>query len=147
VLIVDWDVHHGNGTQALFWDNPSVLYVSTHQSPFYPGTGEAGEVGGDGAPGLTVNVPLPAGATGDVVRRALDEVAAPVISEFAPTWVLISAGFDAHRDDPLAEQHRVIVHSAPLMSRAGGRTALAHYHQGDQYVASSPALILCLWTR
>jgi acetoin utilization deacetylase AcuC-like enzyme len=103
VLIVDWDVHHGNGTQAIFWDDPSVLYVSTHQSPFYPGTGEAGEVGGEGAPGLTVNVPLPAGATGDVVRRALDEVAAPVIDEFAPTWVLISAGFDAHRADPLAE--------------------------------------------
>jgi len=103
VLIVDWDVHHGNGTQALFWDNPSVLYVSTHQSPFYPGTGGAGEVGGDGARGLTVNVPLPAGATGDVVRRALNEVAAPVIDGFAPTWVLISAGFDAHRADPLAD--------------------------------------------
>jgi acetoin utilization deacetylase AcuC-like enzyme len=103
VLIVDWDVHHGNGTQALFWDNPSVLYVSTHQSPFYPGTGGAGEVGGEDAPGLTVNVPLPAGATGDVVRRALDEVAAPVIETFGPTWVLISAGFDAHRADPLAD--------------------------------------------
>jgi acetoin utilization deacetylase AcuC-like enzyme len=103
VLIVDWDVHHGNGTQALFWDNPSVLYVSTHQSPFYPGTGDADEVGGDGARGLTVNVPLPAGATGDVVRRALDEVAAPVIADFGPTWVLISAGFDAHRADPLAD--------------------------------------------
>jgi len=103
VLIVDWDVHHGNGTQALFWDNPSVLYVSTHQSPFYPGTGGADEVGGGEARGLTVNVPLPAGATGDVVRRALDEVAAPVIEEFGPTWVLISAGFDAHRADPLAD--------------------------------------------
>jgi acetoin utilization deacetylase AcuC-like enzyme len=103
VLIVDWDVHHGNGTQALFWDNPSVLYVSTHQWPFYPGTGDADEVGGDGARGLTVNVPLPAGATGDVVRRALDEVAAPVIADFGPTWVLISAGFDAHRADPLAD--------------------------------------------
>jgi len=103
VLIVDWDVHHGNGTQALFWDDPSVLYVSTHQSPFYPGTGGADEVGGSEAPGLTVNVPLPAGATGDVVRRALDEVAAPVIDAFAPTWVLISAGFDAHRADPLAD--------------------------------------------
>jgi acetoin utilization deacetylase AcuC-like enzyme len=103
VLIVDWDVHHGNGTQALFWDDPSVLYVSTHQSPFYPGTGAADEVGGSGAPGLTVNVPLPAGATGDVVRRALDEVAAPVIEGFGPTWVLISAGFDAHRGDPLAD--------------------------------------------
>ncbi len=103
VLVVDWDVHHGNGTQAAFWDDPSVLYVSTHQYPFYPGTGAAGEVGGGGAPGLTVNVPVPAGATGDVLRRALDEVAAPVIQEFAPSWVLVSAGFDAHRDDPLAE--------------------------------------------
>ena len=103
VLIVDWDVHHGNGTQALFWDNPSVLYVSTHQSPFYPGGGAADEVGGDEARGLTVNVPLPAGATGDVVRRALDEVAAPVIEVFGPKWVLISAGFDAHRADPLAD--------------------------------------------
>lgn len=103
VLIVDWDVHHGNGTQALFWDDPSVLYVSTHQSPFYPGTGGADEVGGSDARGLTVNVPLPAGATGDVVRRALDQVAAPVIDGFDPTWVLISAGFDAHRADPLAD--------------------------------------------
>jgi len=103
VLIVDWDVHHGNGTQALFWDDPHVLYVSTHQSPFYPGTGAADEVGGSGAPGLIVNVPLPAGSTGDVVRRALDEVAAPVIEHFGPTWVLISAGFDAHRGDRLAD--------------------------------------------
>jgi acetoin utilization deacetylase AcuC-like enzyme len=102
VLIVDWDVHHGNGTQAVFWDDPSVLYVSTHQSPFYPGTGGADEVGGGDGFGLTVNVPLPAGSTGDVVRRALDEVAAPVIQEFGPTWVLVSAGFDAHRADPLA---------------------------------------------
>jgi acetoin utilization deacetylase AcuC-like enzyme len=103
VLIVDWDVHHGNGTQAIFWDDPAVLYVSTHQSPFYPGTGAADEVGEGAGRGLTVNVPLPAGATGDVVRRALDEVAAPVIDSFAPTWVLVSAGFDAHRADPLAD--------------------------------------------
>jgi acetoin utilization deacetylase AcuC-like enzyme len=103
VLIVDWDVHHGNGTQAVFWDDPSVLYVSTHQSPFYPGTGGADEVGGRDAFGSTVNVPVPAGATGDVLRRAMDEVAAPVIEEFGPTWVLVSAGFDAHRADPLAE--------------------------------------------
>lgn len=103
VLIVDWDVHHGNGTQAIFWDEPGVLYVSTHQFPYYPGTGAADEVGGSRARGLTVNVPLPAGATGDVVRRALDEVAAPTIEAFGPTWVLISAGFDAHRADPLAD--------------------------------------------
>jgi acetoin utilization deacetylase AcuC-like enzyme len=102
VLVLDWDVHHGNGTQAIFWDDPRVLYVSTHQSPLYPGTGHAREVGGPGARGLTVNVPLPAGATGDVVRRALDTVARPVVERFSPTWVLVSAGFDAHRADPLA---------------------------------------------
>jgi acetoin utilization deacetylase AcuC-like enzyme len=102
VVIVDWDVHHGNGTQAIFWDDPRVLYVSTHQWPLYPGTGRAGETGGPGAPGLTVNVPLPPGATGDVVLRAFDEVISPAIDRFAPTWTLVSSGFDAHRDDPLA---------------------------------------------
>jgi acetoin utilization deacetylase AcuC-like enzyme len=103
VLIVDWDVHHGNGTQAIFWDDPDVLYVSTHQHPLYPGTGRADEVGGKDAAGLTLNLPLPPGATGDVVRRALDEVARPAIEAFAPDWVLVSCGFDAHRDDPLSE--------------------------------------------
>ena len=103
VLIVDWDVHHGNGTQDIFWDDPRVLYVSTHEWPAYPGTGRASETGGPDAPGLTVDIPLPAGATGDVALAAIDEVAAPVIDRFAPTWVLISAGFDAHRDDPLAD--------------------------------------------
>ncbi len=103
VVVVDWDVHHGNGTQAIFWDDPRVLYVSTHQHPLYPGTGAATDTGGPGAPGATVNVPLPAGATGDVVQRALAEVAGPVVDCFAPTWVLVSAGFDAHRADPLAE--------------------------------------------
>ncbi len=103
VLIVDWDVHHGNGTQAIFWNDPNVLYVSTHQWPLFPGSGAASEVGGPGALGLTVNVPLPPGATGDVVRRALDEVALPTIEQFGPTWVLVSAGFDAHRADPLSD--------------------------------------------
>ena len=102
VLIVDWDVHHGNGTQAIFWDDPRVLYVSTHQWPLYPGTGRMGETGGPGAPGLTVNVPLPPRATGDVLLRAIDDVMAPVVERFAPTWVLVSAGFDAHRADPMA---------------------------------------------
>jgi acetoin utilization deacetylase AcuC-like enzyme len=101
VLIVDWDVHHGNGTQAIFWDDPTVLYVSTHQWPLFPGTGRAEEVGGPDALGLTVNIPLPSGATGDVVRCALDEVAQPVIDRFSPDWVLVSCGFDAHRADPL----------------------------------------------
>jgi acetoin utilization deacetylase AcuC-like enzyme len=103
VLIIDWDVHHGNGTEEMFWDDRQVLYVSTHQTPFYPGTGRVTDVGGADARGLTINIPLPAGATGDVVRQALEEVAAPVVERFEPTWVLVSAGFDAHRDDPLAD--------------------------------------------
>jgi acetoin utilization deacetylase AcuC-like enzyme len=102
-LIIDWDVHHGNGTQDIFWDDPDVAYFSTHQSPHYPGTGRLGETGGDAAPGLNVNVPLPAGTTGDALRTALDELAAPLADEFRPDWILVSAGFDAHRDDPLAD--------------------------------------------
>jgi acetoin utilization deacetylase AcuC-like enzyme len=102
VAIIDWDVHHGNGTQAIFWDDPRVLFASMHQYPLYPGSGAAEETGGPGAPGLTVNVPLPSGATGDVALRALDEVIAPAVQAFSPTWVLVSAGFDAHRADPLA---------------------------------------------
>jgi acetoin utilization deacetylase AcuC-like enzyme len=103
VLIVDWDVHHGNGTQSIFWDDPNVLYVSTHQYPFFPGTGRATEVGGPRALGLTVNIPLPAGATGDVVRSAIDHVARPTIEEFSPDWVLVSCGFDAHQADPMGD--------------------------------------------
>jgi acetoin utilization deacetylase AcuC-like enzyme len=103
VLIVDWDVHHGNGTQSIFWDDPNVLYVSTHQWPLFPGTGRAEEIGGPQAQGLTVNVPLPAGATGDVVQLAVEHVAREPIEQFSPDWVLVSCGFDAHRSDPLAE--------------------------------------------
>jgi acetoin utilization deacetylase AcuC-like enzyme len=103
VLIVDWDVHHGNGTQAMFWNDPGVLYLSTHQWPLYPGTGEAMEVGGPGAPGLTVNIPVPPGATGDVLEIAFEQVGRPAIERFAPDWVLVSCGFDAHRADPLGQ--------------------------------------------
>ena len=80
-----------------------MLYVSTHQWPLYPGTGRAStRPAGPGAPGLTVNVPLPPRATGDVMLQALDDVVAPVVERFAPTWVLVSAGYDAHRADPMA---------------------------------------------
>ncbi len=102
VLVLDWDAHHGNGTEAIFWDDPRVLYVSTHQyGSFYPGTGALDDVGGPGARGATLNLPFPSGATGDVYLRALDEVVAPAVEAFAPTWVLVSAGYDAHRADPL----------------------------------------------
>ena len=103
VAIVDWDVHHGNGTQDIFYDDPRVLYVSTHQSPWYPGTGHIDETGSENAPFSNLNLPMPAGTRGDVFRRAIDEVVAPVIERFAPTWLIISAGFDAHRNDPLAD--------------------------------------------
>ena len=102
VAIVDWDVHHGNGTQDIFYDDPTVLYVSTHQSPLYPGTGRLTETGGDGAPFTNLNLPLPPGTRGDVLRRAMDEVVAPIIERFEATWLIVSAGFDGHRNDPLA---------------------------------------------
>jgi acetoin utilization deacetylase AcuC-like enzyme len=103
VLIVDWDVHHGNGTQEIFWNDAGVLYVSTHQWPLFPGSGAASEVGGRLAIDRTVNIPLPPGADGDTLRQAFDDIAAPVIDSFNPTWILVSAGFDAHRDDPMAD--------------------------------------------
>lgn len=103
VLIVDWDAHHGNGTQDSFWSDPDVLYVSLHQWPFYPGTGDLDDVGAGPGVGATVNVPLPGGATGDVYLTAVDEVVAPVAERFQPDWLLISAGFDAHRADPLTD--------------------------------------------
>ena len=102
VLIVDWDVHHGNGTEDIFWDEPSVAYASTHQANFYPGTGAPTDTGGAGAPGSVFDFALPAGATGDVALAAFDDVVAPALDAFAPTWVLASVGFDTHRDDPLA---------------------------------------------
>ena len=103
VLIVDWDVHHGNGTQSIFWNDPRVMYVSTHQWPLFPGSGGAREVGGPGALGRTLNVPLPPHAAGDALRRAFESLVEPEIEVFQPTWVLVSAGFDAHRDDPMAD--------------------------------------------
>jgi acetoin utilization deacetylase AcuC-like enzyme len=103
VLVVDIDAHHGNGTQDVFWDDPRVLFVSFHQHPLYPGTGAAEEVGGDGATGSTVNFPLPAGATGDVYRTGIETVLAPHVVAWQPTWLLISAGFDAHRRDPITD--------------------------------------------
>jgi acetoin utilization deacetylase AcuC-like enzyme len=103
VLIVDYDAHHGNGTQDIFYGDGRVAYVSFHQSPLYPGTGSVLETGdGEGA-GFTVNVPMPPGATGDVYRAAVDDVVAPLAEEFRPTWLLVSAGFDAHRRDPLTD--------------------------------------------
>jgi acetoin utilization deacetylase AcuC-like enzyme len=103
VAIVDWDVHHGNGTQAIFWDDAAVLYVSLHQYGygFFPGTGGAGERGGDGAPGATLNLPLPAGTGEPANLEVFHEAALPAVRDFRPVVLLVSAGFDAHAADPL----------------------------------------------
>lgn len=103
IAILDWDVHHGNGTQHTFEEDPSVLYLSTHQYPYYPGTGAASENGVGRGQGATVNCPLPAGAGDSQIQRAFQEKVLPAIDDFAPDAVLISAGFDAHADDPLAQ--------------------------------------------
>lgn len=102
VAIVDYDVHHGNGTQWSFYSDPSVLFVSSHQYPYYPGTGAAGEVGSAAGAGFTVNLPLAAGATDADYERAYDAIAWPILEAFKPQLILISAGFDAYKDDPLA---------------------------------------------
>jgi len=101
VLIADFDAHHGNGTEDIFRDDPDVLFVSWHQWPLYPGSGRFDDIGGPAGRGSTINLPMPPGATGEHYRRGFDQIVAPAVEAFAPTWLLISAGYDAHRDDPL----------------------------------------------
>jgi acetoin utilization deacetylase AcuC-like enzyme len=103
VAIVDWDVHHGNGTQKIFWEDPDVLFVSLHQFPYFPGTGAASERGAGRGEGYTVNVPLPAGSDDAVYRSAFDEIVVPALDAYQPELLMISAGFDAHQSDPLAD--------------------------------------------
>jgi acetoin utilization deacetylase AcuC-like enzyme len=101
VAVVDYDVHHGNGTQHIFDADPHVLYLSTHQFPFYPGTGAATEIGHGAGQGFTVNLPLEAGAVAEDFRIAFEAVAVPVLRQFEPDLLIISAGYDAHEHDPL----------------------------------------------
>lgn len=101
IAILDWDVHHGNGTQHMFEDDPTVFYISLHQYPFYPGTGARGERGVGEGTGFTLNIPLPAGTGEDRYLRAFDEEIVPALTDYKPDLLLISAGFDAHKDDPL----------------------------------------------
>ncbi len=101
ILIIDWDLHHGNGTQHSFWTSPEVLYFSTHQYPYYPGTGALDEVGGKEAPGFTINVPLPSGCLDEDFAQIFERILLPIGRQFQPELILVSAGFDTYYEDPL----------------------------------------------
>jgi acetoin utilization deacetylase AcuC-like enzyme len=129
ILIADWDLHHGNGTQHAFREDPSVLYFSLHQYPFYPGTGSIEEFGGGAGRGFTVNVPWPGGMGDAEYLAAFDRVLLPIARDFAPEFVLVSAGFDAAEGDPLGQMNvspAGYAHmTARLLALAGGRLVLA----------------------
>ncbi|MFQ5587315.1 MAG: histone deacetylase [Nitrospiria bacterium] len=132
IFIIDWDVHHGNGTQHTFYEDPSVYYFSTHQFPFYPGTGAREEQGASRGKGCTQNIPLSAGAGDLEIIAIFEKELADAVAVFQPDFILISAGFDAHRDDPLA---------ALNVTEAGFETmtkivrALAETHCGGRVVS------------
>jgi acetoin utilization deacetylase AcuC-like enzyme len=133
VLVVDWDVHHGNGIQDIFYESSEVLYFSTHQFPFYPGTGALDEVGFGAGAGYTVNAPMPATFGDDEYLRVFDEVLAPVVRQYRPEFILVSSGFDAHFRDPLGGMRVTEDGFAALARRVkrlaaeccGGRMAVA----------------------
>jgi acetoin utilization deacetylase AcuC-like enzyme len=129
VAIVDIDVHHGNGTQAMFYEDATVLYASTHQFPFYPGTGAAGEIGEGAGAGFTVNVPLAAGATDAVFEAAYRNVILPAVDKFDPDALIVSAGFDAHERDPLGGLRVSTAGYGRVLSMLGD-AATRHGHGG-----------------
>jgi len=147
ILVVDWDVHHGNGTQNEFYDDPRVLFASLHQYPFYPGTGAVEETGeGEGA-GYTINIPFPGGFGDGDYMLAFERVIVPVARKFAPEFVLISAGFDCHWSDPLASMQL----SEDVFSAMTNRLlAVAHESAGGRLLATLEggynldALVLCV---
>src|SRR5579871_1308568 len=132
VAILDVDVHHGNGTQDIFWETPEVLYYSTHQFPFYPGTGRLSDVGGGEGAGATVNVPLVAGCGDATFLAVTDQVLVPMVRRFEPDVVLVSLGFDAHWADPLAQMELTTAGYTGILARinaladelCGGRIVL-----------------------
>ncbi len=132
VAILDWDVHHGNGTHDIFWDDPNVFYLSVHQYPYYPGTGAPTELGGPGAIGATLNVGLPSGSNDADYAAVFDHVFVPALDKFAPELVLVSAGFDAFEHDPLAGMR---VTHAGFAAMAHRLRAVAERHAAGRIVA------------
>jgi acetoin utilization deacetylase AcuC-like enzyme len=127
IVVMDYDVHHGNGTQWIFYEDPRVLYISTHQYPFYPGTGAAGDVGRGKGAGFTLNVPLEAGSTDGDYADVFKALVVPVIDQFRPELVMISAGFDAHERDPLARM-RLSTTGYALLTKSLCAAADRHCH-------------------
>ena len=133
VLIVDWDVHHGNGTQHSFEDDPSVLFFSTHQYPHYPGTGRAAERGRGAGEGFTINVPMEPGEGDEEYCAVFEKLLVPAADAFRPDFVIISAGFDAHKDDPLASMELTEAGYADLTGIVAG---IANRHAGGRILSS-----------
>jgi acetoin utilization deacetylase AcuC-like enzyme len=134
IMIVDWDVHHGNGTQDAFYDDPSVLFISTHQFPFYPGSGAIHEIGTGAGEGFTINVPLPAGCADRQYLQVFQDVIVPAAHKFQPEWILVSAGFDPHRRDPLG--------GMGVSERGFGAMARALLALADQYCTGRIGFLL-----
>ena len=145
VAILDWDVHHGNGTQEIHYRDPSVLFVSLHQWPLYPGTGWFDEIGERDGRGRTVNIPLPPGSRDAEYLEALDRVALPIIEQFAPQLLLVSAGQDGHASDPLSDQllsaagFRAMAERAAALARRL-KIGLVAVHEGGYNVSTLPML-------
>ena len=131
VLIVDWDVHHGNGTELIFYNDPGVLFFSVHQSPAYPGTGAADEVGASKGKGHTINVPLPSCSGDDDYELIFREILVPLCHEYKPQMVIVSSGYDAHHNDPLAE---MVLSSQAYGMMAGIVKKIANKHCGGKVV-------------
>jgi acetoin utilization deacetylase AcuC-like enzyme len=144
VAIVDFDVHHGNGTQDAFWDDGGVLYISTHEYPFYPGTGAATEAGAGAGAGCTINIPMPHGSGDAEHLRAFEEIVVPALYRFRPQFMLVSAGFDAHHADDIAMQQLSVDGYGALTSivkrvadeLCGGRVVMAQ--EGGYHLVALP---------
>jgi acetoin utilization deacetylase AcuC-like enzyme len=134
VLIMDWDVHHGNGTQEMFYADSSVFFISMHQYPFYPGTGAAREVGSGAGEGCTLNIPLPAGCADDEYLSVFRDLIEPAVSRFEPEWILVSAGFDPHAHDPLG--------GMGVTERGFGAIAASLVQLGRRYAGGRTAFLL-----
>jgi len=146
IAILDWDVHHGNGTEAIFWDDPSVLYVSLHAWPYYPGTGGPRSASAQDAPGgeseTTLNIPLPVGTGDRAYMQMFENFAYPAVAAFSPDAVLVSVGFDAHRDDPLSPTGLTDPTFRQLASRAAGLAPrVAAVFEGGYNLETLPRLV------